>query len=153
SGSVISTNSWMSWPGESPWTRFCGSDREQASTFFVAGDTLILGLRCLVARHTETHIVRDLFGDDVAFTHRSVAGFAACPGFGVHTMAEVNESREPIDLHPRYRLLLLGGGCEFLNVRAVGLDGLVTRHAKTLRRIRHELTRFGVLVTRFALQS
>jgi hypothetical protein len=106
-----------------------------------------------MTRHTGTHVVRHLFGDDVAFANRSMARFAGCACFGVHTMTEVNESREVIDADPRNRLLLFGGCGELLNVRTIGLDGLVAGHTKSLRRIPHELTRFGVLVTRFTRES
>ena len=119
----------------------------------MAGATVIAGLRRGMTRHAETHIVRHLFGDYVALANRSMAGLAGCACFGVHTMAEVNESREAVDADPGNRLLLFGGGGELLNVRTIGLDGLVTGHAKTLRRIPHQLTRFGVLVTRVALES
>jgi len=106
-----------------------------------------------MTRHAETHIVRHLFRDDGALANRPMAGFAGCACFGVHTMAEVNEGREAVDSDPENRPLLFGGGGELLNVRTIGLDDLVTGHAKTLRRIPHELTRFGVPVTRVALES
>jgi hypothetical protein len=71
----------------------------------------------------------------------------------MHTVAEVNKIREAVDADPGDRLLLLCSRSELLNVRAIGLDGLVTGHAKTFRRIPHELTRFGIFVTRIALES
>ena len=70
----------------------------------------------------------------------------AAPAVGVHTVAEVDESREPIDADPGNRLLLFGGGGQLLDVRTVGLDRLVTAHAETLRGIPHELAGVGVLV-------
>src|SRR5947209_1287032 len=106
-----------------------------------------------MTRHAGTHIVRHLFGDDVALANRSMAGLAGCACFGVNTMTEVNESREAVDADPGSRLLLFRGGGELLNVRTIGLDRLVTGHAKTLCRIPHEFTRFGILVTRIALES
>src|SRR5689334_1528972 len=106
-----------------------------------------------MTRHTGTHVVRHLFGDDVSLANGSMAGLARCARFGVHTMAEVNESREAVDADPGNRLPLFGGGGELLNLRTIGLDRLVTGHAKFLRRIPHELTRFGVFMARVALES
>lgn len=127
--------------------------KKEASTFFVAGATVIAGLPGGMTRHAGAHIVRHLLGDDVALTNRSMAGLAGCACFAVHTMAEVNEIRKAVDADPGNRLLRFGGGGQLLNVRTIALDGLVTGHAKTLRRIPHQLTRLWVLVTRVALQS
>ena len=91
--------------------------------------------------------MRDLFGDHVAVANRSVAGLACCARFRVHTMAEVNESREPIDADPRKRRLLSGGGSQLSDVRTVGLYRLMAAHAETLGRIPHDLTRIKVFVT------
>lgn len=127
--------------------------KKQVSTFFVAGAAGIGRLGRGMTRHARAHIVCYLFGDHVALSNRSMAGLARCACLGVHTVAEVNEARESIDANPGDRRLLLGGCSKFLDVRTLGLDGLMTGHAKTLRRISHELTRFGVFVTRVALEA
>ena len=65
-----------------------------------------------MTRQARPHIGRHLFGDDVAFANRSVAGFAGYACFGVHTVAEENVSWDPVDADPRKRLLLFGGSSQ-----------------------------------------
>jgi hypothetical protein len=103
--------------------------------------------------HTEAHIDGYFLCDDIAVANGSVADLARRACRSVHAMAEINERPKAIDRDPGDRRLLFGGGSEFPNVRTIGLDGLVTGHAKTLHRIRHEFTRIRILVTRIALQS
>src|SRR3954451_6971420 len=97
--------------------------------------------------HAGTHIVRELFGDHVALANRSVAALACCACVRVHTMAEVNVSREPVNADPRKRLLLCGRGRQLSDVGTVGFYRLMTAHAETLRRVPHDLTRIRVFVT------
>ena len=90
--------------------------------------------------------MRHLFGDYVALANLSVAGLACCARFSVHPVTEVNVSRDPVDADPWYRLLVFGGGSHLLNLRTVGLYGLMTAHAETLRGKPHELAGVGVSV-------
>lgn len=116
-------------------------------TLFVACRTVITGLRRGMTRHAGTHIVQHLFGDHVALANLAVAGLACCACFSVHTVAEENVRRDPVDADPRNRLLLSGGGSHLLNVRTVSLYRLVAAHAETLRRKPHKFARFSVSVT------
>src|SRR5262245_13001562 len=99
-----------------------------------------------MTRHTGAHIMRHLLGDHVALANLPVAGHACCACLSMHTVAEVNISRDLIDADPRNRLLLSGGGSHLQNVGTVGLYGLMTAHAETRCRKSHKFARIRVFM-------
>src|SRR5262249_48020337 len=106
-----------------------------------------------MTRHARTHIVLHLCGDHIALANRSMTGLTCCACLNMHTVAEVDECRDPVDADPWNWLLLFCGGSDLLNVRAVSLDGLVTAQAEALGRISHKLARIRVFVARIAFQA
>src|SRR5262249_51917274 len=112
---------------------------------FMAGRAFSMSLCRRMTRHARAHIVHHLFGDHIALANQSMAGLTRCARLSVHTVAEVDESREPVDADPWNWPLLLRGGSYLPNVRAVTLYGLVTVHAETLRRISHKFARIRIL--------
>ena len=93
-----------------------------------------------------------LFGDYVALANRAMACLTCCACLRVHSVAEVDECRDPVDADPWNWLFLFGCGSYLLNVRTVSFDGLVAAHAETLRRKPHEFTRVGISVAGTAFQ-
>src|SRR5262249_52443469 len=105
-----------------------------------------------MTRDTGAHIVYHLLGNHIALAHRPVAGLTGCACLNVHTVAEVDVCRNPVNAEPWNCLLLSCGSRYLLNVRTVGLYGLVTVHAETLSRKPHKVTRISVSVAGIAFQ-
>ena len=117
----------------------------------MAGYTVNTGFVRGMTGHAGSHVVNHLAGDRVAIANGSVAVLACRASGGVYTVTEKDVRRDLVDTYPRDRPLLSGGRRQFLNVGAVGLDGLVTAHAEAFRWETHHLARIGVPVTRVAL--
>lgn len=123
------------------------------STLFVAGRAFTASLCLGMTRHTGSHIMHHLFGDHIALANRSMAGFTCGACLSVHTVAEVDERRNPVDADPWNWFLLFGARRYLLNTWTVSLYCLVTAHAETLRRKPHKFTGISVSVARTAFQS
>ena len=119
----------------------------------MAGRTFTLSLCRGMTRHARPHIVHHLLAHHIALADRSMAGLACRACLSVHTVAEVDKCRDPIDADPWNRLLFLRSGRYLLNVRTVGLYRLVATHAETLRWEPHKLSGISVSVTGIAFQA
>jgi hypothetical protein len=122
------------------------------SSFFVTGRTFSVGLFRGMTSYAGSHIVRHFPGDYVALANLSMACLACCACFRVHTVTEVNESRNSVDANPRYRLVVFGRDGHLLNMRTVGFYCLVAAHAEARCRKAHKVAGVGISVARVALQ-